>query len=125
LLGSRYFPAEKGRFEQLTTVPVAVLQCLGEHFHLGKLVERVATTAISRQWWKSRTGGGINATVANQIPEAFNNPCFAASSGMSDRRSEERVRHGTGFESGWSLFTNAHVVAEADTVQVTQGWSEF
>jgi len=122
LLGSRYFPAEKGRFE-LTTVP-AVPPVSGRAFPSGN-------------WWnewgddrnfiatveKGPAVVRINATrkVANQIPEAFNNPCFAASSGMSDRRSRTRgARHRFWILSqDGHLLTNAHVVAEADTVQVT------
>jgi len=61
LLG-RYFPAEKGRFEQLTTVPVAVPPVSGRPFPSGETGGTTgATTAISlRQRWKSRTGGGAN-----------------------------------------------------------------
>jgi len=71
----------------------------------------------------------INATrkVANQIPEAFNNPCFAASSGMSDRRSEERVERGTG--SGFIL-SMGHLLCSCGSrgrysSSDPQGWSEF
>jgi S1-C subfamily serine protease len=130
LLGSRYFPAEKGRFEQLTTVPVAVPPVSGRAFPSGEtggtsggddrnfiatVVEKVGPAVVR-----------INATrkVANQIPEAFNNPLFRRFFG--DERPpipEERVERGTGsgfiLSQDGHLLTNAHVVAEADTVQVT------
>ena len=67
----------------------------------------------------------INATrkVANQLPEAFNNPLFRRFFGGQKPIPDERIERGTG--SGFilspdgRLLTNAHVVAEASTVQVT------
>lgn len=129
LLGSRYFPAEKGRFEQLTTVPVAVPPVSGRQFLSGEAggttggddrnfiaaaVEKVGPAVVR-----------INATrkVANQIPEAFNNPLFRRFFGDERPIPEERVERGTGsgfiLSQDGHLLTNAHVVAEAGTVQVT------
>jgi len=59
LLGSRYFPAEKGRFAANNGAsggaPVS-----GRAFPSGETGGTRATTAISlRQWW-SRTGGSAN-----------------------------------------------------------------
>jgi S1-C subfamily serine protease len=67
----------------------------------------------------------INATrkVVNQLPEAFNNPLFRRFFGGQKPIPDERIERGTG--SGFilspdgRLLTNAHVVAEASTVQVT------
>ena len=130
LLGSRYFPPEKGRFEQLTMVPVAVPPVSGRPFLSGETggttsggddrnfiaaaVEKVGPAVVR-----------INATrkVANQIPEAFNNPLFRRFFGDERPIPEERVERGTGsgfiLSQDGHLLTNAHVVAEADTVQVT------
>lgn len=129
LLSSRYFPVEKGRFEQLTTVPVAVPPVSGRPFLSGEgggttggddrnfiaaAVEKVGPAVVR-----------INATrkVANQIPEAFNNPLFRRFFGDERPIPEERVERGTGsgfiLSQDGHLLTNAHVVAEAGTVQVT------
>ena len=129
LLGSRYFPVENRPEDQITTVPVAVPPVSGRPFPTGATggtiggdernfiataVEKVGPAVVR-----------INATrrVANQIPEAFNNPLFRRFFGSEQPIPEERVERGTGsgfiLSQDGHLLTNAHVVAEANTVQVT------
>lgn len=130
LLGSRYLPVENHPFQQLRTVPVAVppvspaqripAGVIGgttgsnERNFIATAVEQVGPAVVR-----------INATrkVANQIPEAFNNPLFRRFFGSEQPIPEERVERGTGsgfiLSQNGRLVTNAHVVADTDTVQVT------
>ena len=130
LFGSRYLPAENHPFQQLRTVPVgvppvSVPQRLptgvtggttggNERNFIAAAVEQVGPAVVR-----------INATrkVANQIPEAFNNPLFRRFFGSEQPIPEERVERGTGsgfiLSQNGLLVTNAHVVADTDTVQVT------
>jgi len=129
-LGGRYFPAENDSAERLTAVPVALPPATGRSFSssgategtterknlnfIALAVEKVGPAVVR-----------INAThkVANQIPEAFNNPLFRRFFGSERPIPEERVERGTGsgfiLSQNGGLLTNAHVVAGADRVQVT------
>lgn len=129
LLGSRYLPVENRPFEQLRTVPVAVPPVAGRPFpskatggtsggeelnFIAAAVEQAGPAVVR-----------INATrkVANQIPEAFNNPLLRRFFGSNQPIPEERVERGTGsgfiLSQDGRLLTNAHVVADTDTVRVT------
>ncbi len=129
LLGSRYLPVENHPFQQLRTVPIGVPPVPpvripsgtgegtiagNERNFIAAAVERVGPAVVR-----------INATrkVAIQIPEAFNNPLFRRFFGSEQPIPEERVERGTGsgfiLSQDGRLITNAHVVADTDTVQVT------
>lgn len=126
LLGSRYLPLENRKFEQIATVPAVVTPVpslpeidsktsgIDERNFIAAAVEKVGPAVVR-----------INATrkVANQIPEAFNNRLFRRFFGSPEPIPEERVERGTGsgfiLNANGGLLTNAHVVADTDTVQVT------
>jgi len=61
-------------------------------------------------------------TVSNQLPDAFQNPLFRRFFG-DEAPSSERVERGTGsgliFGTDGKVITNAHVVDNADSVEVT------
>lgn len=130
LLGSRYLPAEKRPFQQVRTVPLLVPPASAPRLPTevspgaaGRSSDRNFIAAAVQQ--EGPAVVRINATrkVANQIPEAFNNPLFRRFFGSEQPIPQERVERGTG--SGFilgrdgRLITNAHVVADTDTVQVT------
>ena len=62
-------------------------------------------------------------TVAGNVPEAFRTPMFKRFFGNGTPLPEERMERGTGsgfiLSADGRLMTNAHVVANADTVKVT------
>ena len=128
VFGSRYLPSPKQPFQQLRTVPVilppanppvdrsvtaGVIQERDRNF-IATAVEEVGPAVVR-----------INATrkVTNQIPEALDNPLFRRFFGDEQPIPDERVERGTGsgfiLSADGHLLTNAHVVADTDTVQVT------
>jgi len=129
LWGSRYLPLENNRsVEQLKTMPVTVppapiqtpaaetngMSGNDDRNFIAAAVEQVGPAVVR-----------INATrkVANQLPEAFNNPLLRRFFGSERPIPEERIERGTGsgfiLSQDGQLLTNAHVVADTDTVQVT------
>lgn len=129
-LGSRYLPVPRQPFQQLRTVPViqpplapsqnpnsvtgGIIPPSDDRNFIATAVEQVGPAVVR-----------INATrkVANQIPDALNNPLFRRFFGEEQPIPDERVERGTGsgfiLSSDGRLLTNAHVVADTDTVQVT------
>ena len=128
VFGSRYLPSPKQPFQQLKTVPIilppanlpvdrsvtaGVIQERDRNF-IATAVEEVGPAVVR-----------INATrkVTNQIPEALDNPLFRRFFGDEQPIPDERVERGTGsgfiLSADGHLLTNAHVVADTDTVQVT------
>ncbi len=129
-LGGRYFPVENGPVEGLTALPVALPPGTGRNFPSGG-VTGTKTGSNDRNFIAvavEKVGPAvvrINATrkVANHIPEIFNHPLFRRFFGSERPIPEDRIERGTGsgfiLTQNGGLLTNAHVVAEADTVQVT------
>ena len=128
VFGSRYLPSPKQPFQQLRTVPIilppanppvdrsvtaGVIQERDRNF-IATAVEEVGPAVVR-----------INATrkVTNEIPEALDNPLFRRFFGDEQPIPDERVERGTGsgfiLSADGHLLTNAHVVADTDTVQVT------
>lgn len=129
LLAGRYFPAETRPFERLITVPVALPPVPQQTFPSRGSVGRTGGDDLNFIATAVQQVGPavvrINATrkVVNQIPEALNNPLFRRFFGGEQPIPEERVERGTGsgfiLSKDGRLLTNAHVVADTDTVQVT------
>jgi S1-C subfamily serine protease len=130
LLGSRYFIPQNRPFQQLRNVTVASPQdsvvpnpipgAIG--ITGGDSVNFIATAV-------QRTGPAvvrINATrkVPNPISDALKNPVLRRFFGEDEQPiPQERIERGTGsgfiLSQDGELLTNAHVVADTDTVQVT------
>ncbi len=129
LWGSRYLPSNGRVLEQRATMPVAVPPIPGSQISPGRMggitgsSDRNFIAAAAQQVGPAVVR--INATrkVANSLPEAFKHPLFRRFFGEEQPIPEERVERGTGsgfiLSSDGRLLTNAHVVAEAGTVQVT------
>ncbi|HLP92204.1 MAG TPA: HhoA/HhoB/HtrA family serine endopeptidase [Nostocaceae cyanobacterium] len=130
LLGSRYLSPQNSSFRQLTNVtaslpPESVLNSpetglvpnpSGDNVNFIALaVQKVGPTVVR-----------INATrkVANPISDALKNPLFRGFFGEDEEPiPQERIERGTGsgfiLSADGQILTNAHVVADTDTVQVT------
>ncbi len=128
MLGSRYLPAPKQPFQQLRTVPVIqppAIPPVGNSVTAGIIQERDRNFIATAVEQVGPAVVRINATrkVTNQIPEALDNPLFRRFFGDEQPIPDERVERGTGsgfiLSADGHLLTNAHVVADTDTVQVT------
>lgn len=130
LLGSRYLSPQNSSFRQLTNVtaslpPESVLNSpetglvpipSGDNVNFIALAVQKVGPAVVR----------INATrkVANPISDALKNPVFRRFFGEDEEPiPQERIERGTGsgfiLSPNGEILTNAHVVADTDTVQVT------
>ncbi|MBD2194579.1 MULTISPECIES: HhoA/HhoB/HtrA family serine endopeptidase [Calothrix] len=130
LLGSRYFLPKRYSFQELRNVtaalppetaapsPVAgpIGTTGGDNVNfIATAVQKVGPAVVR-----------INATrkVANPISDALKNPLLRRFFGEDEQpMPEERIERGTGsgfiLSANGELLTNAHVVADTDTVQVT------
>jgi S1-C subfamily serine protease len=130
LFGSRYLLTQNRSFQELRNVtvtlpPESAVPYVGRgnagvsggdnvNF-IATAVEKVGPAVVR-----------INATrkVANPISEAFKNPLLRRFFGEEEQAiPQERIERGTGsgfiLSENGELLTNAHVVADTDTVQVT------
>ncbi|BAY62732.1 peptidase S1 and S6 chymotrypsin/Hap [Calothrix brevissima NIES-22] len=130
LLGSRYFLPKRYSFQELTNVTAAlppetaapspvtgpIGATGGDNVNfIATAVQKVGPAVVR-----------INATrkVANPISDALKNPLLRRFFGEDEQpMPEERIERGTGsgfiLSANGELLTNAHVVADTDTVQVT------
>ncbi|MBD2204478.1 trypsin-like peptidase domain-containing protein [Calothrix sp. FACHB-1219] len=130
LLGSRYFLPKRYSFQELrnvtaalppeTAAPSPVTGSIdatgGDNVNfIATAVQKVGPAVVR-----------INATrkVANPISDALKNPLLRRFFGEDEQpMPEERIERGTGsgfiLSANGELLTNAHVVADTDTVQVT------
>lgn len=129
LLGSRYLPPQNRLFQELRNVTVVPPEIVVPNSVGGTIgansddnVNFIATAV-------QKTGPAvvrINATrkVANPISDALKNPLLRRFFGEDEQPfPQERIERGTGsgfiLSEDGRLLTNAHVVADTDTVQVT------
>jgi S1-C subfamily serine protease len=130
LLGSRYFLPQNRSFRELKNVtmalpPKSVVPSYGSGMNGSTGGDNVNFIATAVQ----KVGPAvvrINATrkVPNPISEALKNPLFRRFFGEDEEPiPQERIERGTGsgfiLSENGELMTNAHVVADTDTVQVT------
>ncbi|MBC1220192.1 trypsin-like peptidase domain-containing protein [Nostoc sp. UCD121] len=130
LFGSRYFLLQNSSFQQLRNVTMAsppesvvpnspsgaIGATGGDNVNfIATAVQKVGPAVVR-----------INATrkVANPISDALKNPLLRRFFGEDEQPiPEERIERGTGsgfiLSEDGELLTNAHVVADTDTVQVT------
>ncbi|HEY9801015.1 MAG TPA: HhoA/HhoB/HtrA family serine endopeptidase [Leptolyngbyaceae cyanobacterium] len=130
ILGSRYLLPQNRSFQQLTNVTAAlpsesvapnpvtgsVANPGGDNLNfIASAVQKVGPAVVR-----------INATrkVANPISDALKNPLLRRFFGEDEQPlPQERIERGTGsgfiLSANGQLLTNAHVVADTDTVQVT------
>ncbi|MBN3879767.1 MULTISPECIES: HhoA/HhoB/HtrA family serine endopeptidase [unclassified Nostoc] len=130
LFGSRYFVPQNRSFQQLRNVTMAsppesvvpnspngaIGATGGDNVNfIATAVQKVGPAVVR-----------INATrkVANPISDALKNPLLRRFFGEDDQPiPQERIERGTGsgfiLSEDGELLTNAHVVADTDTVQVT------
>jgi S1-C subfamily serine protease len=130
LLGSRYLLPQNRSFQQLRNVTAAlpsesvapnpvtgsVANSGGDNLNfIASAVQKVGPAVVR-----------INATrkVANPISDALKNPLLRRFFGEDEQPlPQERIERGTGsgfiLSANGQLLTNAHVVADTDTVQVT------
>lgn len=127
VLGSRYLMAEQQVAQPRESVP-AVFQRLPTQpsnrppeanlNFIAEAVERVGPAVV-------RIDSTRSVSSSKNIPDAFKNPFFKRFFGNETPMppSEPRVERGTGsgfiISSDGRLITNAHVVADSDTVKVT------
>jgi len=130
LFGSRYVMPQSSSFRQLKNITTDSSQDDAVPFRLDRTVEKTDRTRVNFiANAVQKTGPAvvrINATrkVANPIADAFKNPLLRRFFGEDEEPfPRERIERGTG--SGFILnkegqiLTNAHVVADTDTVEVT------